>query len=113
MGLVVLGIVAAASVVGALAIKKPGDSAPVTNAEPNVTAAAPDPAGAPPAPAGPRPACLGKAECPEGSECVAPGMCSRLCKSDRDCSGGRTCAELRVMGSDGTTAHTCVAAARP
>lgn len=62
----------------------------------------------------PAPGCQTSADCPPGNECVAPGRCSRSCKSDGDCTDGRKCGELRAMqpGPDGvpTTVKTCVRA---
>lgn len=59
-------------------------------------------------------ACRSTADCPTGSECVAPGRCSQACKSDSDCPAGRKCAELRAMQADAdgtaTTVTTCVVA---
>jgi hypothetical protein len=61
------------------------------------------------------PACASTAGCPADNRCVAPGICSRSCKTDADCPDGRRCAELRLMNpeadnaGDAVTVTTCVA----
>ncbi len=64
-------------------------------------------------------ACQSAKDCGPGTACVVPGVCGRQCKTDRDCTDGRSCAEIRLMESTQAgapapaTVTTCVIATPP